>query len=207
LFGILAASLGAQASEVVGAYQSFLIVIFSLASIWLTRQFLLNETPRLRDAFYKGMYPLIPFILVLFVVALQLLPALFGNFLYSVVTQQGLAVTAIERLIWLILLLLLVALSLYMIISSLFALYIVTLPDMTPLKALRSARELVLHRRLKILVRIVAMPLILVLLAVLIFVPLLIFATPLAEPLFLLASSFALVVIHVYFYNVYRALL
>ncbi len=46
---------------------------------------------------------------------------------------------------------LLAMLTLIYVKSSLFALYIVTLPDMTPMKALRSARELARYRRWTVL--------------------------------------------------------
>lgn len=94
----------------------------------------------MRDSYYKGMYPLVPFMLVLLVIGLQLIPLVFGNLIYSSVLQNGLAITVIEKVIWLFLFLMLALLSGYMMISSLFSLYIVTLPDMTPLRALRSAR-------------------------------------------------------------------
>ena len=89
------------------------------------------------------MYPLIPFILVLLVCCLQLLPLIIGSSLYSLVVSNGIAVQPIEKFVWALLFASLALLSLYMITSSLFALYISTLPDMTPMKALRSARELV----------------------------------------------------------------
>ena len=68
-------------------------------------------------------------------------------------------------------------LSLYMICSSLFALYIVTLPNVTPMKALRSARQLVLHRRFLVLRKILFMPLALLVLGAIIMIPLIIFLT------------------------------
>ncbi len=68
--------------------------------------------------------------------------------------------------------------SLYMICSSIFALYIVTLPDMTPMKALRSARELVRYRRFTILRKLLFLPLGLLILAALVMIPLIIWLTP-----------------------------
>ncbi|HVI60648.1 MAG TPA: hypothetical protein VM535_00655, partial [Candidatus Saccharimonadales bacterium] len=97
--------------------------------------------------------------------------------------------------------------SLYMISSSLFALYIVTLPDMTPRKALRSARELVRDRRWTVLRKILCLPVILFLGAALVMVPIIIWLTPLAQWVFFLLTMFALVAVNTYMYSLYRELL
>ena len=57
-----------------------------------------------------------------------------------------------------------------------FALYIVTLPDMTPMKALRSARELVRYRRWTVLRKVLFLPLMLLVVAAIIMVPIIILA-------------------------------
>ncbi len=207
IFGYLLGSAGSAPSQASGSYQLVLTLVTSLAAIWAIRQVQAGEKPRLLDTFYKGMYPLIPFLLVPFVIAFQLLPLLFGNLLYSTVTQNGLAATATEQVLTILLFVCLALLSGYMLVSSLFALYISTLPDMTPFKALRSARELVLHRRFAVSIRIFALPVALLLLAALVFIPLIIIAAPVAQALFVLATSLSLVVAHVYMYLLYRALI
>ncbi len=207
LFGYMISAVGNGASEGAGAYQLFFALITSLAVIWAVRQIKAGEKPRLREAYYKGMYPLVPFVLVLVVVGLQLIPLLIGNLTYSVVTTNELATTVIEKVVWIVLFFVLALLSLYMIASSSIALYIATLPEMTPLKALRSARELVLHRRVALMLRVVALPLVLGLLSLLIFIPLLMVAIPVASILFMFISSFYLVIVHVYMYVLYRSLL
>ena len=150
LYAYAVASGGSQAGESAGAYQLFVSLTISLAAIWSVRQLLARKRIRIRDSFYQGMYPLIPFIIILFVIGLQLLPALLGSFLLSTVLSGGIAVTAVEKLLWIVVFGLLTLLSLYMICSSLFALYISTLADMTPMRALRSARGLVMYRRVSV---------------------------------------------------------
>lgn len=206
-FGYMVSSAGTSASETAGIYQGLWSLITGLALIWAIRQIKAGEKPSLKDSYYKGMYPLIPFILVLLVIAVQLIPLLFGNLIYSTVLQNDLAVTVIEKVIWLLLFLLLALLSAYMLVSSLFSLYIVTLPEMTPLRALRSARELVLHRRWSVALRIIALPGVLLIIAALIFVPMIVFFTPAVEILFLLFTSASLAVAHTYMYLLYRSLI
>ena len=207
VFVVLVDSAGNSSSPTAGVYQLVLALIASLAVIWALRQLLAGRQLRIRDAYYRGMYPLIPFILVLMVVGLQLIPLLVGSTLYAVVTTNGIAVTVIEKLIWLFVFGVLALWTLYMLSSSLFALYIVTLPDMTPLKALRSARELVRHRRWTVLRKILWLPLALLLIAAVLMVPIIIWLTPLAQWLFFVLTMFVLVAVHGYMYTLYRELL
>jgi len=208
IFGLLLTSSGTTASDVAGAYQSFLILIVSLALVWTFRQVLANPSQkyRIRDGFYQGMYPLVPVLLVLVVVGLQLIPALIGAVLYNLV-QNGIVTTAGEQLIWLAILLIGISISLYMLCSSLFALYIATLPNMTPLKALRSARRLVRRRRLSIIRKLLFLILVLVLLSAIIMVPIILFLTPVAQWVFFVLTLVVIAAVHAYGYTLYRQLL
>ncbi len=207
IFVVLVGSAGNNSSPTAGAYQLFLALIASLAIIWALRQVLAGARIRIRDGYYRGMYPLIPFVLVLMVVGLQLIPLLVGSSLYSLVITNGIAVMFVEKLIWALLYVVLALLSLYMVSSSVFALYIVTLPDMTPMKALRSARELVRYRRWTVLRKILCLPLILLIVAAVIMLPIIIWLTPLAKWVFFLLTMFSLTGIHAYMYTLYRELL
>jgi len=207
LYNYVVSSSGVNVGESAGVYQVFIVLITSLAIIWACRQLLAGERVNFRQPFYQGMYPFVPFILVLLVIGLQLIPLLLGNFLFSTVIENGLAVSVLEKAIWALLYAAFFVLSLYMIISSIFALYIVTLPNMTPLVALRSARELVLHRRLAVLLRLIFLPVILFLMSVVFIFPLILFVPGMVETVFYLTSALSLVVFHAYLYNLYRALL
>ena len=207
VFVVLVGSAGNGSSQTAGAYQLILGLVASLAVIWALRQVLAGQRVRVRDTFYLGMYPLVPFVLVLLVIGLQLVPLLIGSTLYTLVITNGIAAYFIEQLIWGLLYALLALLSLYMITSSLFALYIVTLPDMTPMKALRSARELVRYRRWTVLRKLICLPIILFVVAAIIMVPIIIWLTPLAQWVFFLLTMLSLVAIHTYMYTLYRELL
>lgn len=207
IFVILVGSAGNNSSPTAGAYQLFLALIASLAVIWALRQVAAGTAVRIRDAYYRGMYPLVPFVLVLMVVGLQMVPLLIGSALYSLVINNGIAIYFIEKLVWALLYGLLALLSLYMVSSSLFALYIVTLPDMTPAKALRSARELVRHRRWTCLRKILCLPIVLMVIAAIIMLPIIIWLTPLAKWVFFLLTMFSLTAVHSYMYTLYRELL
>ncbi len=207
VFTYLLGTIGQANSAEASVYQSILFVIGSLAFIWALRQLLADKTIRIRDAYYRGMHPLIPFILVLLVIGLQTIPALIGAWLYSVVISNGIAVSIVEQLFWLIVCFIIALLSIYMICSSVFALYIVTLPDMTPMKALRSARELVRYRRWTIVRKIIVFVIVAVMSFAMVMLPI-IWVVPVAAPVvFYLLSVLLLGMGHTYIYTIYRELL
>ena len=206
VFGILLGS-NNPASQVAGLYQAIIIVITSLAFIWALRQTHAGETITVKDAFYKSTYPLIPFVIVLLFIGLQLLPIVAANFLYSATVGSGVAVSAIEVLLWVLLSFLLVLWSLYMVTSSAFALYISTLPDMTPRRAIKSAKALVQYRRWTVMRKVIFIPVVLLLITALIEIPIILFITPLAETVFLILTGIGVVVFHSYMYLLYRELL
>lgn len=207
VFTSLLLSSGNNASATAGAYQVFLGLLFSLAIIWAVRQVAGGQSIRLRDAFYKGMYPLIPFILVLIVVLLQTIPLLIGAVVFGIVISSGIAASTIEFILWGLLFAVLAIITIYMLCASVFALYIVTLPDMTPLKALRSARSLVQYRRGQVLRKLLFLPLGLLIAAAIVMLPIILFAAPAAQWVFFVLSMFGLLLVHAYIYTLYKELL
>ncbi len=208
LLSVLASTAGSAASDAGGVYQLVLLVLVSLAVIWsLRHSFEQKGQVKVRDAFYAGTAPFVPFLLVGLIMMLQLVPALITTSLYGIVSSNGIAVGAIEQIGWFVLLLLGVGISFFWLSSSLFALYIVTLPNMTPLAALRSARRLVRYRRWLIVRRLLIFPLIVLVFFLLVFFPLVLVAPLAAELLFMVLSLGGLIVFHSYFYALYRELL
>ncbi|MFA5003801.1 MAG: hypothetical protein WC498_00805 [Candidatus Saccharimonadales bacterium] len=206
-FAYLLSTSGSGNTQTSGVYQSLLVIIGSLAFIWALRQVIAKNSPRIRDSFYRGMYPLIPFLLVLLVIGLQLLPLAIGGSLYSSVISNGIAIHTYEKFIFGFIFFLLSWLSLYWITSSMFALYIVSLPDMTPIKALRSAKQLVRRRRLLIWRKLIFLPVIMLLIATAVEIPLILFLTVLAPWAFFVLSMVALAIVHGYLYSLYRELI
>lgn len=206
-FGLLLSEGTQSATELGQLYQLILLVVACLAIIWLYRQQQAGNNVTMKTAFYRGMYPLIPFVLVVLVIGLQLIPAAIGNFLFATVTSNGLVVGAFEQIIWLLLFLSTLLLSLYMVSSSVIALFIVTLPEMTPMRALREARELVRHRRFSVL-RKVLMIVLICFAALFIFVlPVIFIAPAVAEWLFFALTVIAVPFVVGYLFSLYRELL
>lgn len=206
-FVYLISTSGGGSTPTSGTYQGLLLILASLAFIWALRQTSSQRKPRIRDSFYDGMYPLVPFLVVLFNIGLQLIPLAVSTYVYSVLVTNGIVVDAGEKLLAVLVCAIPVWWSMRMITASAFALYIVTLPDMTPLKALRSAKQLVYKRRLLIWRKFIMLPIVLLLVAVLIEIPLIFWLTPLAEWAFFIYSMIALAFVHSYMYNLYRSML
>jgi hypothetical protein len=206
LFVYMASSSGNVSSSTAGAYQMILTVVTSLALIWTLREVYAGKKVRIRDGYYWGMYPMVPFILVIAVLLIQLLPVIVGGFVYNLVTQ-GIAATGIEMILWVIFLSLLALISLYMLSASLFAVYIVCLPNMTPIAALKSALELVRYRRWMLMRKIIFLPIFLLIMAGVVIIPFIFVAPVVASVTFLFTSMFGLPIIHGYMYRLYRELL
>ncbi|MCA9348381.1 hypothetical protein KC867_03150 [Candidatus Saccharibacteria bacterium] len=200
-------SIGAVSSESAGLYQMFLIIFISLVIIWsLRRTYDGVSKITVKQAFYSSSYPLVQYILVVIILCLQLLPALAGLLVYSLVSSNGLAVGNIENVFWLVFLLIFCSWSIFLISSSLFATYIVTLSDMTPLKSLRTAKRLVKFRRFAVIRKLLFLPLFLFVFALVSFLPLALYVPVIAEVLFVIFSILMVLIGHSYVYHLYKKL-
>jgi hypothetical protein len=199
-----------SASGAAGAYQYLLLVIGSLAAIWSLRQFMSDQPPatlRLRDSLYRGMAPLVPFVLVLIVLSLEFIPVVLSGGLYGVVASGGILRTWFEQLLFLAIFFAGLGLTIWLLMRSIFALYIVTLPDMTPIRALRDANQIVKGRQLNIIRKLVFLLAMLLLGSMVVLLPVIFVAPAATQWVFFLLSVAALPFIHAYLYSLYRELL
>lgn len=126
-----------------------LILMVWLTVVWLLRAFLAGQLPRLRDGLYNAGAPIIAMIIVALFGLVQLIPLALGLFMSS----SAFSVTGVLAMLLWLLISTLVALSLYWLTSTVFAMIIVALPGMYPWQALRTAGDLVMGRRVRILLR------------------------------------------------------
>lgn len=209
LLGVLFGSGNTATTDVGTLYQSIILVLTSLGFIWLFRQTSTDNknAVKIKQPFYEGMAPLVPFLLVLCVIGLQLLPMLAGVGILSTVLSNGLAVTFVEQFVWALLTLSLTLLSFYMISSSMFALIIVTLPGTQPLGALRSARKVVQYRRAQLMRKLLLLTILLSFIFGLLVFLCIVVAPVLAEWFFFALGAFFLPLTIGLVYKIYRALL
>lgn len=190
-----------------GTMQSVLLVIFSLALIWALRQVTSKEEITIKQAFYSSTGQLIPFLLIIFVMILQLIPVTLVSLILAAVLPSIFVTGATATVLLLLIIVPLVSWSIYMLCSSFMALYIVTLPDMQPRQALRSAKKLVNFRRWSILRRVLIFLILIALLYSIVMLPLILYAEFLVVPALLILNSMMIYLTHSYFYNLYKGLL
>jgi hypothetical protein len=83
----------------------------------------------------------------------------------------------------------------------------VTLPEMTPMIALKQARELVRYRRFSVLLRAIAIILIIFAILFVIVFPIIFFVPTLAEWMFFAITVLAVPLVNGYMFSLYRELL
>jgi len=195
---------GSQTSSVA---QSLLLIFESLVIIWAIRHLLTGQKIRVKQAYYQSMTPLVPFLLIVLVIVLQLLPLTIGSAILAVILSGTFGSGGALTLVFVVLAALLAAWTIYMTSASIFSIYIVTLPDMQPRQALRSAKNLVKFRRWIILRRLFFLPVFL-LLSIGIITTLLILLVPfLVVPLFFILLMLSILFVHTYLYCLYRGLI
>lgn len=161
-----------QAQSVLGGLALFFAW---LATIWLLRNTLAGHKPRLRDGLYNSGSPVLATVLVGFVLTLQLLPGAIAVIVYSAAQTSGLLETGVSAMLVWGSVILLGLLSLYWITSSFIAMVIVTLPGMYPMQAIKTAGDLVVGRRVRILFRWLWLLFVIVLMWLIVTIPIILF--------------------------------
>lgn len=150
-------SLSGDLTESQQIYSGIIILMTWLTTVWLLRNILAGRKVKLRDGLYNAGSPILPTFLVASLLILQMLPMAIAVIGYSAALATGLLAGGIEAMLFWFVAGLLVVMSLYLITSTFFALIIITLPGMSPSIAVRTAGDLVIGRRLRILARILWM--------------------------------------------------
>lgn len=151
---IASGTLKSNMTEAQGIYVALLGLMVWLTAVWLLRSTLAGKRPRLRDGLYNAGAPLLSTFLVALALLVQLLPIILVVIAYGAASSTGLLNGGVEAMIFWTAAGGLGLLSLYWISSSLFALVVVTLPGMYPWQAMRTAGDLVVGRRIRLLLRI-----------------------------------------------------
>jgi len=152
-------------------YTILLALLIWVTTVWLLRNLLANHKVRMRDGLYSAGSPIVATFLVSLLFIIQLIPLALATIGYSAATVSGLLNGGVAALLFWIFAGLLGVLSLYWVTSTFFALIIVTLPGMYPLQALRTAGDMVVGRRLRILLRLLWMGLVIVVAWIIVTIP------------------------------------
>lgn len=158
-------------------YGMILALLTWLTTVWLLRAILANRKPKLRDGLYNSGAPVLPTFLVGLLISVQLLPVAIAAIGFAAASSSGLLDGGVEAMLFWVCAVLLSALSLYWITSTFIAMVVVTLPGMYPMQAIKIAGDLVIGRRVRILLRVLWLILILVVVWLVVMIPIILFDT------------------------------
>lgn len=208
--------LNGSLSESQQIFSIIIILMAWLASVWLLRNILAGHKLKLRDGLYNSGSPILPTFLVLLVLIVQLLPASLALIGYGAASATGLLNGGVEAMLFWFAAGLLTLISLYFITSTIFALIIVTLPGMYPFRAIKIAGDLVLGRRIRILLRFLWLFVLTIVVWAIVMIPVILFDgwiksiwsaidwLPIVPVFLLVLSSLTVVWVSSYIYLLYR---
>ena len=194
-------------SEQANILSSVLIVLFSLIYIWAIRALSMNKKIRARDALYSGTSNLLPFMFMMSVLAIQLLPLTLAVTAYNIGDNGLIFIYWYERTAALVGLGLIALLSLYFISNTIMALYACTIQGVYPVPVMRSTRDMVRFQRLRILVNLVVGIFIMFFLYLCLLLIVVTYAPKLTSWMLDLFNILSLPIIHTYLYKMYRSML
>ncbi|MBR2753787.1 hypothetical protein IKD82_01340 [Candidatus Saccharibacteria bacterium] len=172
---ITTGGLAGESKEVTMAFSALIFLMIWLVTIFILRHRLAKNNIKLRDALYNAMTPLIS-TLVLFLIALiQCIPIFLLIIAYSAAVQTDFLSTPFYALMFVAFAALMILLSGYLLSSSIIALVAVTAPGLYPVVALSTASELMMGKRIKFIMRLIALILVIGLMWAVIMIPLILF--------------------------------
>ena len=199
-----------------------LFTIIWLVTIYLARHLLAgHQEIKMRDGFYSALSPLVSTLVVGLIIFLEAVPIMLTIIVFQVALTTEFLSTPFYALLFFMFAALMITLSLYLLSSSFFAIIVVSAPGLYPLTAVRMAKNLIMGRRLRFLIRVFYLVIIVALLYLLLLMPAIILDGILKAQFAWLADSkipfvaiiqltitvFIFIYLSTYFYLFYRALL
>lgn len=199
-----------------------LFAIIWLVTIYLARHLLAgHQEIKMRDGFYSALSPLVSTLVVGLIIFLEAVPIMLTIIVFQVALTTEFLSTPFYALLFFMFAALMITLSLYLLSGSFFAIIVVSAPGLYPLTAVRMAKNLIMGRRLRFLIRVFYLVIIVALLYLLLLMPAIILDGILKAQFAWLAESkipfvaiiqltitvFIFIYLSIYFYLFYRALL
>lgn len=199
-----------------------LFTIIWLVTIYLARHLLAgHQEIKMRDGFYSALSPLVSTLVVGLIIFLEAVPIMLTIIVFQVALTTEFLSTPFYALLFFMFAALMITLSLYLLSSSFFAIIVVSAPGLYPLTAVRMAKNLIMGRRLRFLIRVFYLVIIVALLYLLLLMPAIILDGALKAQFSWLADNkipfvaiiqltitvFIFIYLSIYFYLFYRALL
>lgn len=134
-------------------FSSLFGMLLWLSTVWIMRSIGSGHAPKARDGIYNAGGPVMAIGLLVMIMVVQMIPAALGVIVYTAAEVSGvLDQTPLLMSVGLIMIVS-VIMSAYWMTGTFFAMVISTLPGMYPFEALRLAGDLVVGRRLRLLLR------------------------------------------------------
>lgn len=194
-------------------FGGLLAVLAWLTMVWLLRHVVNGTKVKLREGLYSSGAPIVPTVLVAIVGLVQCLPLLAVVIGYSAAAGTGLLNGGIEAMLFYAAAGLLTLISLYWLTSTFIALVIVTLPGMYPGAALKAAGDLVVGRRLRLILRLLWLVAVILVIWAIVLIPIILLDNvislpwlPLVPVCVLALTTVTLMVSSTYIYLLYRKL-
>lgn len=136
-----------------GVYLGFSLVFAWLSTVWLLREIIAGRRPKLRDGLYNSGAPILSTVGVILIGVIQMIPIGVVMLAYAGLSSIGVISQGFGAMLFWVFAAVVAALVLYWLTSTIIALVVVTIPGMYPLRAVRLSGDLVVGRRLRILLR------------------------------------------------------
>ncbi len=210
--------LAGESSEVATVFMVLIFLIIWLVTIFLLRHLMAGHKVKLRDGLYNAMTPLLSTFVVFVVTLIQCIPIFLLIIAYSAAVQTDFLATPFYALVFFVFAALMIIISTYLLSSSLIAFVAVSAPGLYPMEALRTASDLMMGRRIRFILRLVALIVVIVLMWLLIMLPLILFdlwmksfawtsGIPFIPICFTVLTCFTAIYVTTYLYIYYRWML
>ena len=207
-----------ESSEAAMVFGAIILMIMWLTTIFFLRHIMAKKKVKFRDGLYNAMTPLVSTFVVLVVALIQCIPIFVLIIAYSAAVQTEFLATPFYALVFFIFAALMILISGYLLSSSLMALVAVSAPGLYPMRALNAASELMMGRRVRFILRLVALILVLAVVWVVIMLPLILFdmfmkqfewtaGVPFVPICLTIMTCFTCIYVTTYLYIYYRWLL
>ena len=214
--GAITSGSGEEATIASQILAGLLLLLGWLIVVWILRRRMAGDAIKLRDALYSAGSPIIATFALLLIMVLQLVPFALALLAYSALSGIGLINWSIdiENMAAWCALAAIATLTLYWMTTSFIALVIVTNPGIYPFQAIRMAGDIVVGRRLRIMLRLLFMVLPMAIMWLVILLPIIwlddflkIDWLPLVPLVVLTLSTITLSWVASYIYVMYRKLI
>ncbi|MBR0488564.1 hypothetical protein IJJ39_02750 [Candidatus Saccharibacteria bacterium] len=209
LVGILEAIVTQLTYETTAVFTILIFLMIWLTTIFLVRHIKAGHKVTLRDGLYNAMTPLLSSLVVFVVIVVECIPLFLLIIAYSAAVETEFLTMPFYALLFFGFAGLMLTLSGYLTSSSLISLLAVSAPGMYPLKALMTAADLMMGRRIRFILRIIALLMMIGVICAVCVVPLAIMKVPMEviSVIATFAGCFSAIYATIYLYLYYRYLL